>query len=344
MEIGQQIKQLRVRRGITQEAMAQHFAITPQAISKWERGVTTPDISLLPEISAYFGVTIDELFAMSDDTQMKRIQNMLWDVRFISHSDAESARRFLLDKAARETNNPEPYALLAQLENHLANAHKEAAAEWAKKALARDHTIHMAHSELVAAMNGKCGDWCADNHCALIEYYKSFTKEHPDYLAGYLWLIDQLLADSRLEEAEICFMKIERLTKDYRVPYYRAILEMEKGNIAAAMKMLTEMEASFPEEWSMYLSLGDAMVRIGNYEQAKTYYRKYQDNQKQAPKYTDGLSSIALVCEIQGDYIGAIAAAQEEIAALASDWNTTTGETVDQHLRKIEMLKKKLSD
>ena len=39
-----------------------------------------------------------------------------------------------------------------------------------------------------------------------------------------------------------------------------------------------------------------------------------------------------------------IAAAQEEIAALASDWNTTTGETVDQHLRKIEMLKKKLSD
>ena len=139
-------------------------------------------------------------------------------------------------------------------------------------------------------------------------------------------------------------MKIERLTKDYRVPYYRAILEMEKGNIAAAMKMLTEMEASFPEEWSMYLSLGDAMVRIGNYEQAKTYYRKYQDNQKQAPKYTDGLSSIALVCEIQGDYIGAIAAAQEEIAALASDWNTTTGETVDQHLRKIEMLKKKLSD
>lgn len=43
MEIGNQIKNLRLRRGITQEAMAQHFGITPQAISKWERGVTTPD-------------------------------------------------------------------------------------------------------------------------------------------------------------------------------------------------------------------------------------------------------------------------------------------------------------
>ena len=69
MEIGNKIKQLRLHRGITQEAMAQHFGITPQAVSKWEREVTTPDISMLPDISAYFGVTIDELFALSDDTR-----------------------------------------------------------------------------------------------------------------------------------------------------------------------------------------------------------------------------------------------------------------------------------
>ena len=55
MEIGNQIKQLRLHRGITQEAMAQHFGITAQAISKWERGAATPDIAMLPELSAYFG-------------------------------------------------------------------------------------------------------------------------------------------------------------------------------------------------------------------------------------------------------------------------------------------------
>lgn len=59
--------------------MAQHFGITAQAVSKWEGGVATPDISLLPDISAYFGVTIDELFSLSDETRMERIQNMLWD-------------------------------------------------------------------------------------------------------------------------------------------------------------------------------------------------------------------------------------------------------------------------
>lgn len=36
MEIGRQIKALRLRRGITQEALAQHLGVTTQAVSKWE--------------------------------------------------------------------------------------------------------------------------------------------------------------------------------------------------------------------------------------------------------------------------------------------------------------------
>lgn len=70
MEIGNQIKQLRQRRGVTQENLAEHLGVTPQAVSKWERGVATPDIAMLPEISAYFGVTIDALFAISDETRI----------------------------------------------------------------------------------------------------------------------------------------------------------------------------------------------------------------------------------------------------------------------------------
>ena len=40
MNIGKQIKALRLRRGVTQEAMAQHLGITAQAVSKWENGVS----------------------------------------------------------------------------------------------------------------------------------------------------------------------------------------------------------------------------------------------------------------------------------------------------------------
>ena len=141
MEIGNQIKSLRLRRGITQEEMAQHLGVTPQAVSKWERGVATPDIALLPNISAYFGVSIDELFALSDETRMERIQNMLWDVRYLNPADVTASREFLLDKAKREPENGRPHELLADMENHIAREHQSKAAEYAMEALRRDTTV-----------------------------------------------------------------------------------------------------------------------------------------------------------------------------------------------------------
>ena len=77
MEIGKQIKSLRQKRCITQEEMSQRFGVTPQAISKWERGVTTPDISLLPDISAYFGVTIDDIMKKRKNMQKKPLAENL---------------------------------------------------------------------------------------------------------------------------------------------------------------------------------------------------------------------------------------------------------------------------
>ncbi|MBQ4581056.1 MAG: helix-turn-helix transcriptional regulator [Clostridia bacterium] len=40
MNIGQQIRHLRQRRGITQEELARHLGVTAQAVSKWETGVS----------------------------------------------------------------------------------------------------------------------------------------------------------------------------------------------------------------------------------------------------------------------------------------------------------------
>ena len=341
MEIGNQIKQLRLRRWITQEAMAQHFGITPQAISKWERGVAMPDIGMLPDISAYFGVTIDALFAVSDDTRMERIQNMLWDVRYLDTGEVEACRSFLLEKANREPQNGTPYAMLAELENHIAQCHRDLAAEYAQEALRRDHTLHNAHSNLAEAMGGKCGDWCADNHDALIEYYKEYVGEHPDSVSGYLWLLEQLIDDDRLEEAGTYWEAMAKVDHTYRTPLYRAKIALHGGKTAEALAILAQMERDYPEEWILYLGLGDMMVKVGQWDKAKSYYRKYLQTQT-PPRYTDSLTAIAQLCEIQGDYAGAIEAHREELALLASDWDTITGETVDQHHRRIARLEKKL--
>lgn len=338
MEIGNQIKQLRQRRGITQETLAQQFGLTAQAVSKWECGSAAPDIELLPALSAYFGVTIDELFALSDDTRMERIQNMLWDVRFLNPADVENERQFLLEKAAREPENGRPHELLADLENHLSGEHQEKAAEYAKEALRRDPNLREAHASLVQAMNGQCGDWYAANHHKLILYYQNFLTVHPDNWRGYLWLMDQLLDDCRFEEARSCWERFAKIDHTYRTPLYEGKLHWYQGDKAAAMEIWKQMQQDYPQEWCVWLSMGDVMAMSARYDDAKGFYRKALDTMA-PPRYVDGLESIAQICELQGDIPGAIAAYEEELALFASEWNFTTGETADVVRREITRLK-----
>lgn len=55
------IKNLRKQRDLTQEQIAEALGISCQAISKWETNLSFPDITLLPIISDYFGVSVDYL-------------------------------------------------------------------------------------------------------------------------------------------------------------------------------------------------------------------------------------------------------------------------------------------
>ena len=55
------IRHLRETKNVSQEKMAQALNVSFQAVSKWETGKSLPDITLLPLISRYFDITIDEL-------------------------------------------------------------------------------------------------------------------------------------------------------------------------------------------------------------------------------------------------------------------------------------------
>ena len=61
MTIGKRIAHFRKEKGLTQEELASHMGISPQAVSKWENDQTCPDISALPKLARLFDVTVDEL-------------------------------------------------------------------------------------------------------------------------------------------------------------------------------------------------------------------------------------------------------------------------------------------
>ena len=66
MNIAENIKHLRQKNGVTQAQLADALGVSYQAVSKWETNANLPDITLVPDIAHFFGVTADAL--LSDDT------------------------------------------------------------------------------------------------------------------------------------------------------------------------------------------------------------------------------------------------------------------------------------
>ena len=63
MEFGEKLQELRKKKGLTQEELAEALYVSRTAVSKWESGRGYPNIDSLKEISKFFSVSIDELLS-----------------------------------------------------------------------------------------------------------------------------------------------------------------------------------------------------------------------------------------------------------------------------------------
>ncbi len=103
--IGANIKRLRMEKQITQEELSVVMGVSCAAVSKWERGDTLPDISLLPLLAHYFGVSIDNLMGYSSARIEEEIDRFLAEHRKLFRERKVSEYTRLSEKMYAEYPN-----------------------------------------------------------------------------------------------------------------------------------------------------------------------------------------------------------------------------------------------
>lgn len=104
MMIGEKIKALRKAKKLTQEQLAELLNISSQAVSKWETGMSSPDIDMLPRLAAFFQTSVDDLL----DFDRRRIEaevDKLVEESVPLRKEPEKAEAFYREALRKYPNN-----------------------------------------------------------------------------------------------------------------------------------------------------------------------------------------------------------------------------------------------
>jgi len=99
IRLGEKIRALRKAKNISQEVLANYLGVSFQAVSKWEKGETLPDVTLIPAIASFFEVSTDDIFDFNRlETEQKVLARCgeIADWRNDRPEEAEKAYRDLL--------------------------------------------------------------------------------------------------------------------------------------------------------------------------------------------------------------------------------------------------------
>lgn len=107
LHLSENLRNYRILKNLTQEDVAEYLGITPQSVSKWERGESYPDITLLPALANIFETSIDLLVGMdtirAEGTQYN-IHNKA--VTYQRNGDYDSAEKTYRDALLIYPNKP----------------------------------------------------------------------------------------------------------------------------------------------------------------------------------------------------------------------------------------------
>ncbi len=323
MSIGKKIKQLRFKLGLTQEALADRLSVTPQAVSKWETGYTLPDISLLPSISEVMGVTIDELFDLSVEQKMNRIESRI-DREDDMPADIFAENCRFLEGEMMGKNHDRAVALLADLYHHRMEADSARVSKLSRESIMKNPGEKGCQWLLCKAEGAVIWDWNVCNHSKIIDFYKAVIandKAEPKTALPYFYLIDNLIADHRTEEAKRYLSEFVKLPahKPVMVEVYKAHIALAEYNERGADEIMRATEEKYGDDKIFLFEAAQYYAKKAEYEKAIQYYKRSWENDEK-PRFTDAMQGMAAIYEILGERDRAREAYNQIITCLKEEW------------------------
>ena len=322
MNLGKKIRQLRLRAGLTQEQLADRLGIGPQAVSKWENAVAMPDIALLPLLAETFGVSIDDLFDLTVEQRLNRIENRLDREDELPQDVFWEYEEFLKVQLGSEEHMKRATELIAYLYWHMMDAYARKASRYAQDAVRRSPAEKGCQWMLQKAEGHAVWDWNISNHAAAIDFYRELVEEHPGMRLPYLYLLDNLIADHRADEAEEALGRLSALDDSNPIinEVYRAYIALVRYDEQTADQIIEQLVDRYPDDSICLFEAAQYHAKKCDYIRAIDLYERSFEVSTRRPRYQDELMGIATIYQIMGNYQKAAETYGRIVDLLQTEW------------------------
>lgn len=336
MELGKKIRQLRFKAGLTQEQLAEKLGIGAQAVSKWENAAAMPDITALPLLAEIFGVSIDDLFDLTNEQRLNRIENRLDTEEDLPQDVFMEYEEFLKGQLATEQNKKRATGLIAYLYWHRMNSYARRASRYAREAVQAAPNEKDCQWILQKAEGHAVWDWNLANHSKGIEFYRELVEKNPQARLPYAYLFDNLLADHRAEDAEKLLARYAALpdVSPIHVEIYRAYIALARFDEPTADGIIKALGEKYPEDFVYLFEAAQYYARKCDYDRAIALYERSFALEPRRPRFQDELMAIADIYEIRGDYRKAAETWSRIIDLLEKEWGLTEEVELQQARRE----------
>ena len=300
---GEKMKNLRKKRDLTQEQLAEHLGVSFQAVSKWETNAAYPDISLFPVIANFYGVTTDELLGVDITKANEKQEEYLkstWDLsqQWKLVEMVELARKACLEFPGNLRMLENLSWCLQQSSGMMSKENLDEAIDIAKKILAESTDTMQRHRATVRMCY--CYDLKGDKEKAL-EYANQLPSlaQTREFLSGRLNLHK---GKQQIEYSQSCILLYVRALMEVMIEYADVEYANSENTLSHAEKItllqniLTIHKTIYGDKlcdqnfdaYTLNMDIADVYLRMDDKNNALDYIEKAYACAEEFRKYDDG--------------------------------------------------------